>query len=153
MHRLGGLEKADITGNVSYDPQNHQHMIDLRARKVANVASTIPAQEVVGPESGKLLVLSWGGTYGACATAVGEVLARGGSVAHAHLRYLNPFPANLEEVLGRYDKVLVPELNKGQLRFVIRAEFLIDALGLNKVQGKPFAVGELVRKIDQLLEE
>ena len=95
MHRVGGLEKEDITGNVSYDPDNHQHMVELRAQKVANIADDIPLQEVDGPEHGDLLVLSWGGTYGACVTAVREVQAAGKSVAHAHLRYLNPFPRNL----------------------------------------------------------
>jgi 2-oxoglutarate/2-oxoacid ferredoxin oxidoreductase subunit alpha len=152
MHRLGGLEKQDITGNVSYDPENHQHMVNLRAQKVANAARFIAPQEVNGPETGDVLVLSWGGTYGACATAVEEIQARGGSVGHAHLRWLNPFPANLGEVLTRYKTVLIPELNQGQLRLLIRAEFLIDAVGLNKVKGKPFAVSELIRKIQELLD-
>jgi 2-oxoglutarate ferredoxin oxidoreductase subunit alpha len=151
MHRIGGLEKQDITGNVCYDAENHQHMVDLRARKVAGIAKDIPPQEVTGPESGKLLVISWGGTYGACATAVQKLVAKGGSVAHAHLRYLNPFPANLGEIVGRYEKVLVPELNKGQLRMLLRAEFLVNAVGLNKVQGKPFAVREVTEKIQEML--
>ncbi|MBI2825424.1 MAG: 2-oxoacid:acceptor oxidoreductase subunit alpha [Planctomycetia bacterium] len=151
MHRIGGLEKQDITGNVNYEPANHQHMVDLRARKVANIAQDIPPQVVSGPPRGKLLVLSWGGTYGACATAASEVQAQGGSVAHAHLRYLNPFPANLGEILHRYEKVLIPELNRGQLRLLVRGEFLVDAAGLNKVQGKPFSVFEVVDKINELL--
>jgi 2-oxoglutarate ferredoxin oxidoreductase subunit alpha len=151
MHRIGGLEKQDITGNVCYDPENHQHMIDLRARKVALIAKDIPLQNVIGPSSGRLLVLSWGGTFGACRTAVQQVIARGGSVAHAHLRYLNPFPANLGQIVGSYERVLVPELNKGQLRLLVRAEYLVDAVGLNKVQGKPFAVREVVNKIQELL--
>lgn len=151
MHRIGGLEKQDITGNVNYEAGNHQHMVDLRARKVAGIARDIPLQEVAGPAKGKLLVLSWGGTYGACATAVGEVARKGGSVAHAHLRYLNPFPSNLGEILRNYEKVLIPELNKGQLRLLIRGEFLVDAVGLNKVQGKPFSVREVVTKIQQML--
>ncbi len=151
MHRIGGLEKQDITGNVSYDPINHQHMVELRAQKVANVADDIPPQQVAGPDRGSLLVVSWGGTYGACATAVQQVQAAGKSVAHAHLRYLNPFPKNLEEILSRYDQVLIPELNLGQLRLLIRAKFLIDAIGLNKVQGKPFSVSEIVAKIEQLV--
>jgi 2-oxoglutarate ferredoxin oxidoreductase subunit alpha len=151
MHRIGGLEKQDITGNVSYDPHNHQHMIDLRARKIANIANDIPEQTVDGPEYGQLLVLSWGGTYGACATAVHEVQDRGGLVAHAHLRYLNPFPRNLGEVLSRYERVLIPELNKGQLRLLIRGTYLVDAIGLNKVQGKPFIVSEIVQRIEELL--
>ncbi len=152
MHRIGGLEKEDITGNVSYDPENHQHMVDLRARKVAGIADDIPLQQVAGPRSGRLLVLSWGGTYGACATAVQEVQNEGGSVAHAHLRYLNPLPRNLGQIVGSYERVLIPELNKGQLRILIRAEFLVDAVGLNKVQGKPFAIREIVGKIHELLK-
>jgi 2-oxoglutarate ferredoxin oxidoreductase subunit alpha len=151
MHRIGGLEKQDITGNVNYEPDNHQHMVNLRAQKVANVAFDIPLQTVDGPESGKLLVLSWGGTYGACATSVREVAARGGNVAHCHLRYMCPFPRNLGEILGRYEKVLVPELNRGQLRMLIRAEYLVNAVGLNKIKGKPFTVQEIVCKIEELL--
>ena len=152
MHRIGGLEKQDLTGDVCYDPDNHQHMTDLRAAKVAGIADDIPQQEVEGAEQGKLLVLSWGGTKGACKTAVRRVIDdNGGSVAHAHLRYLNPFPANLGELLGRYEKVLIPELNMGQLRMLIRSEFLIDAIGTNKVKGKPFAVSELVAAIEEQL--
>ena len=151
-HRIGGIEKEDITGNISYEPDNHQHMVNLRAKKVADIALDVPPQEVVGPSSGKLLVLSWGGTYGACATGVREVRELGGAVAHAHLRYLNPFPRNLGEILSRYEKVLVPELNLGQLRKLIRAEFLVDAVGLNKVQGKPFTVSEVASKILEMLK-
>jgi 2-oxoglutarate/2-oxoacid ferredoxin oxidoreductase subunit alpha len=151
MHRIGGLEKQDITGNVNYEAENHQHMVDLRARKVADIAKDIPLQEVEGPPSGELLVISWGGTYGACATAVQKVHSHGGSVAHVHLRYLNPFPANLGDIIRRFEKVLIPELNRGQLRTLIRAEFLVDAIGLNKVQGKPFAIKEVVEKIEEIL--
>jgi 2-oxoglutarate ferredoxin oxidoreductase subunit alpha len=151
MHRVGGLEKQDITGNVSYDPENHQHMVNTRAKKVENVAKVIAPQEVAGPESGKLLVLSWGGTYGACTTAVTRCRAQGMSVAHAHLRWLFPFPRNLGEILGRYEKVLIPELNMGQLRMLIRSKYLVDAVGLNKVKGKPFAVAEVVQKIKELI--
>jgi 2-oxoglutarate ferredoxin oxidoreductase subunit alpha len=152
MHRIGGLEKQDITGNVSYDPENHQHMVNLRAQKVANIANDIPLQQVNGLRRGQLLLLSWGGTYGACATAVQQVQEDGKSVAHCHLRYLNPFPKNLGEILSSYDKVLVPELNMGQLRLLIRAKYLVDAVGLNKVQGKPFSVGEVVQKIEELMD-
>ncbi|MCX7619097.1 MAG: 2-oxoacid:acceptor oxidoreductase subunit alpha, partial [Tepidiforma sp.] len=151
MHRVGGLEKQDITGNVNYEPANHQHMVNTRARKVENVASLIAPQEVEGPDSGDLLVLSWGGTYGACKTAVEICLAEGLSVAHAHLRWLNPFPRNLETILRSYKKVLIPELNMGQLRTFIRAKYLVDAQGLNKVQGRPFAVQEVVNAIRQQL--
>ena len=152
MHRIGGLEKQDITGNVNYEPANHEHMVNLRARKVAQIANDIPAQAIEGPSSGKLLVISWGGTYGACATAAQQVRARGASVAHAHLRYLNPFPANLGQLISRFEKVLVPELNRGQLRAILRSEFLVDAIGLNKIQGKPFAVREVIEKIESLLK-
>jgi len=151
MHRIGGLEKQDITGNVNYEPDNHEHMVNLRAKKIADIAKDIPLQEVSGPKTGKLLVISWGGTYGACATAVREVQETGGSVAHCHLRYMNPFPRNLGEILKSYEKVLVPELNRGQLRMLLRAEFLIDAIGQNKIKGKPFFVNEVVGKIRELL--
>ncbi len=150
-HRIGGLEKANITGNVSYDPINHEKMCILRAQKVANIADDIPLQELDGPDSGELLVLSWGGTYGACATAVHTAQKSGQKVSHCHLRYLNPFPKNLEKILRNFDKVLIPELNLGQLNAVIRAKFLIDTVGLNKVQGKPFSVIEIVNKINSLL--
>jgi 2-oxoglutarate ferredoxin oxidoreductase subunit alpha len=149
MHRIGGLEKQDVTGNVSYDAKNHEHMVKTRAQKVANIAMDVPPQEVFGPSSGDLLVLSWGGTYGACLTAVQKCQEQGISVAHAHLRYLNPFPRNLGEILGRYKKILVPEWNLGQLLMLIRAKFLKDAVGFNKVQGKPFAVAEIVEKIQE----
>jgi 2-oxoglutarate ferredoxin oxidoreductase subunit alpha len=119
---------------------------------VANVANDIPLQELDGHETGDLLVLSWGGTYGACATAVHTVQARGKAVTHCHLRYLNPFPRNLEEILGNFKTVLIPELNMGQLKMIVRGMFLIDAVGLNKVQGKPFSVSEIVKKIEQLLK-
>jgi 2-oxoglutarate ferredoxin oxidoreductase subunit alpha len=137
---------------VNYEPANHEHMVNLRARKVALVANDIPPQAVDGPSSGKLLVISWGGTYGACATAVRAAQTRGRSVAHVHLRYLNPFPSNLGEIISRFDKVLIPELNRGQLRMIIRAQFLVDAIGLNKIQGKPFAVREVTEKIEEMLK-
>lgn len=150
-HRIGGLEKKDITGNIDYSPRNHQHMIKLRAQKVANIANSIPEQTVEGPASGKLLVISWGGTYGAVRTAVQQVQAAGKSVAHTHLRYMNPFPRNLGAILKSYEKVLVPELNCGQLRLLLRDQFLVDAKGYNKVEGKPFLVAELVSAINESL--
>ncbi len=150
-HRIGGLEKQDVTGNVSYDPLNHQHMVNVRAQKVANIANDIPLQTVSGEETGDLLVLSWGGTYGACETAVRNLQEDGYRVSHVHLRYLNPLPRNLEELLRAFDRVLIPELNMGQLRMLIRSRFLIDAEGLNKVQGKPFAVREIIQHIKQTL--
>ena len=147
MHRIGGLEKEDVTGNVSYDPQNHQHMIETRAKKVANIAGSIPDQEVLGDKSGDLLVLGWGGTYGACVTATRRARERGLKVSHAHLRWLNPFPSNLKTLLDSFDKVLIPELNLGQLRTIIGSKFLRETIGLNKVQGRPFAVQEILDKI------
>ncbi|MFY7878422.1 MAG: 2-oxoglutarate ferredoxin oxidoreductase subunit alpha, partial [Pirellula sp.] len=121
-----------------------------RAQKVANAAKLLPPQQVIGPQSGELLVLSWGGTYGACLTAVQQAQKEGISVALAHIRYLNPFPSNLGEILSRYEKVLIPELNMGQLRMLIRSRYLVDAVGYNKVKGKPFAVSELVEKITEM---
>jgi 2-oxoglutarate ferredoxin oxidoreductase subunit alpha len=150
-HRIGGLEKADITGNVDYSPGNHHKMVMNRVNKVAGIADHIPLQTVEGVERGKLLVISWGGTFGAVRTAVQQCVKSGKSVAHTHLRYLNPFPKNLGEIIKRYDKVLIPELNVGQLRLLIRGTYLADAVGLNKIQGKPFLVSEIVRKIDELL--
>ena len=152
MHRVGGIEKEDVTGNISYDAENHQHMVRTREQKVANVAKLIPPATVMGPEQGDLLVLSWGGTYGACMTAVRQAQESGLSVAHLHLRHLNPFPSNLGDVLKCYRKVLIPELNMGQLRMLIRAKYLIDAIGYNKVKGKPFTIGELVEQINSICQ-
>jgi 2-oxoglutarate ferredoxin oxidoreductase subunit alpha len=150
-HRIGGLEKEDITGNVSYDPINHHHMVQTRAQKIANIANEIPELTVTGPPEGDVLVLGWGGTYGSLVTACQRAQRKGLKVAHAHLRYLNPMPRNTGEVLKRYKKVLIPELNAGQLRMLIRATYLVDAVGLNKVQGKPFLVSEIEEKIEELL--
>ena len=159
MHRVGSLEKQDGTGNVSYDPDNHEHMVKLRAQKVANAVNLIPDLEVTGPESGKLLVLSWGGTLGVCREAVERVRAAGGgahgtgtgAVAHAHLRHLNPLPANTGEVLARYDRVLVPELNLGQLALLLRARYLVDVVSLGKVRGRPFWVKDVAGVIEEML--
>jgi 2-oxoglutarate ferredoxin oxidoreductase subunit alpha len=151
-HRIGGLEKADVTGNVEYSPANHQHMTDIRAAKVAGIADFIPEQTVEGPETGDMVVISWGGTYGSVRTAVRQVLSEGHKVAHCHLRYLNPFPRNLEKIVRSYKKVLVPELNMGQLRFLLRNQFLVDVQGLNKVQGKPFLISEVADAIRSHLE-
>ena len=152
-HRIGGLEKEDVTGNVSYDPANHHHMIRTRAQKVANMALEIPPLQVNGPEEGDLLVIGWGGTCGAITTAVQRAQRKGLEVAQAHLRYLNPMPRNTEQVLRRYKKVLVPELNAGQLRLLIRGYFCVDAVGLNKIQGRPFLVSEIEDKIEEVLAE
>jgi 2-oxoglutarate ferredoxin oxidoreductase subunit alpha len=150
-HRIGGLEKEDVTGNVSYDPINHHHMVMTRAKKIANIANEIPELTVSGPSEGDVLVLGWGGTYGSLVTACQRAQHKGWKVAHAHLRYLNPMPRNTGEVLKRYKKVLIPELNGGQLRLLIRGTYLVDAVGLNKVQGKPFLVSEIEEKIEELL--
>ncbi|MBI3461575.1 MAG: 2-oxoacid:acceptor oxidoreductase subunit alpha [Planctomycetes bacterium] len=151
-HRIGGLEKQDITGNVSYDPQNHERMVRLRAAKIAGIAKDTPELQVDGPPEGELVVVGWGSTYGAIATAVRSLRQRGKNVAHAHVRYLNPLPRNTADLLRRYRKVLVPEMNLGQLRLLLRGNYLVDCMGLNKVQGKPFLVSEIVQKIEELLK-
>jgi len=151
-HRIGGLEKEDLTGNVSYDPDNHDKMVRLRAQKVAGIAAGIPELEVDDPGGdARLLVLGWGGTYGPIAAAVRKARRAGGKVAQAHLHYLNPFPRNTGEVLRRYERVLVPEMNLGQLLKLVRAEFLVDAVGYNRVRGVPFRSSELAEAIASLL--
>jgi len=149
-HRVGGLEKQDLTGNVSYDPENHENMCLVRAEKVARIADYIPEQEVYGAEDG-VLVLGWGSTYGAIRQAVIKAIAEGKKVAHAHVRYLNPFPKNLEALCKHYDTVLIPEMNLGQLSKRIRSEFFVNAKELHKVQGQPFKVSEISDAIDELL--
>lgn len=151
-HRIGGLEKQDITGHISYDPMNHERMIHLRAKKVAGIARDIPPLTVDGPPRGDVLVLGWGGTYGAILSAVQRARGAGYKVASAHLQFLNPFPSNTRDVLLSYDKVLIPELNGGQLRKLIRAEYLIDVLGYDKIQGKPFLISELYDAIVKLVD-
>ncbi|MFQ5411864.1 MAG: 2-oxoacid:acceptor oxidoreductase subunit alpha [Phycisphaerae bacterium] len=153
QHRIGGLEKEDVTGDVNYDPENHQHMIQTRQRKIALIAEDIPEQVVQGPEKGDMLVMGWGGTAGAIRSAVERVQKndRDHRVAYTHLRYINPFPRNLGEILRSYKIVLIPELNAGQLRLLIRAHYLVDAIGLNKIKGKPFLISEIETKISELL--
>jgi 2-oxoglutarate/2-oxoacid ferredoxin oxidoreductase subunit alpha len=151
-HRIGGLEKQDVTGNVSYDPENHDRMVRLRAQKVAGIAQDIPELEVDDPDAAQTLVLSWGGTFGPVAAGVRRVRARGKAVAHAHLRYLNPFPRNTGEIVRRYDKVLVPEINLGQLVKLVRAEFLVDATGFNLVRGIPFRASEVEQAIEAMVD-
>lgn len=151
-HRIGGLEKQNITGNVSYDPENHQLMVKIRQEKVDKIADHIPLQKIeLGPEKGKVLVLGWGSTYGAIKSAVLDLLAEGHEVAHAHIRYIRPFPKNLDEILHSYDKVLIPEINNGQLIKIIRDQFLIDAQGYHKIMGVPITKGELITKIKEML--
>ncbi len=153
-HRVGGIEKADGTGEISYDPANHDFMVRTRAAKVERVAASIPPLEVDDPSgAARVLVLGWGSTYGPIGAACRRVRAEGGQVAHAHLRHLNPFPANTGEVLARYDKVLVPEMNLGQLALLVRARFLVDAIGYHKVRGLPFRAAELADVIKDLLSD
>ena len=150
-HRIGGLGKQDVTGNVSYAPEDHEHIIRTRAQKIAGIADYIPELEVTGPEQGDLLVLGWGGTYGAIRAAVEQVQGEGLEVARAHLRYLNPLPRNLGNVLGRYKQILVPELNLGQLAFLLQGHFPVRVIKLNKVQGRPFQIREVADKIREVL--
>jgi 2-oxoglutarate ferredoxin oxidoreductase subunit alpha len=152
-HRIGGLEKSFDTGHISYDPENHQKMTWARAEKVARIAADIPGQGVtVGPDRGALVVVGWGSTYGPIRKAVSLCRDEGLDVAHIHVRYLNPFPANLGELLRRYERVLVPEMNTGQLVTILRSTFLIPAEGLNKVTGKPFKVTEIMDAVRRVLE-
>ena len=150
-HRLGGLEKEAETGNVSYDPENHEQMVRTRAAKVLKAADIIPPLEVRGPDSGDALLLGWGGTYGTITTAGDELRDAGYSVSTAHLRYLNPFPKNLPDVLGRFKTIIVPEINLGQLLKIIRANFLVDAVGINEMRGKMFRIADLVDKTLQII--
>jgi len=150
-HRIGGLEKEHITGNISYDPKNHEFMVKLRAQKVKNIQNDIPDLEIEGDQEGELLLLGWGSTYGAITSAWESLTSKGYKLSKAHLRYLNPFPKNLGEVLKRFKKVLVPELNMGQLAYILRAEYLKDVISLPKVQGQPFKASEIEPKVIELL--
>jgi 2-oxoglutarate ferredoxin oxidoreductase subunit alpha len=151
-HRIGGIEKQDVTGNVNYEPSNHQHMVNTRAAKIAGIANDIPIQTVHGDPQGDLLVVGWGGTYGHITSAVNAARKKGQKVSSIHLRYLNPLPRNIGEILPRFKKILVPELNLGQLRMLLRSQFLVDAVGLNKVAGQPFREREIAAKIDEMLQ-
>jgi 2-oxoglutarate ferredoxin oxidoreductase subunit alpha len=151
-HRIGGLEKQNITGNISYDPENHQTMVNIRQEKVDQIANYIPLQKLdSGKEKGKVLVIGWGSTYGAIKSACLELQQQGIEVSHAHLRYIRPFPKNLGDIIKNFDKVLVPEINNGQLIKIIRDIYLVDAKGYNKVMGIPITKGELITKIKELL--
>ena len=151
-HRIGGLEKQDLTGNVSYDPDNHEKMSQLRNEKVAKIANDIPPTEVFGQNNEELLIIGWGGTFGTLRTAVKNKQAEGVSVSHVHLRYLNPLPEDLGDIMSRFKKVVVAELNLGQIVTIIRARYLVDAISFNKIQGQPFYVYEVESKIDEILE-
>jgi 2-oxoglutarate ferredoxin oxidoreductase subunit alpha len=150
-HRIGGIEKQDVTGNISYDPDNHDHMVRTRAEKVRRVAQEIAPTSINGPATGDLLVVGWGGTFGSITAAVERAQSEGRSVASIHLRYLNPLPPDLGHILREYRKVLVPEINSGQLVRVLRAEYLVDAVGFNRVRGLPLASDEIYAAIKQLL--
>lgn len=153
-HRIGGLEKDDVTGNVSYDPENHQKMVKIREAKIEKIADYLPDQTIdSGKEQGKILVLGWGSTYGSIKSAVVELIAEGYEVSHAHLTYIKPFPKNLGAILKNYDKVLIPEINNGQLIKLIRDKFLIDAIGFNKIKGTPITKLELKEEILRIYSE
>jgi 2-oxoglutarate ferredoxin oxidoreductase subunit alpha len=152
MHRVGGIEKEDGTGNISYDPANHDKMTRLRAAKVAGIANDIPLVDLDDPGGAEVLLLSWGGTWGATTEACRQIRAQGKLIAHAHLRHMNPFPRDLGDVLARYPKVLVPELNLGQLSKLIRAEFLVDAKSYTRVAGVPFHAAEIVNEILEMMK-
>ena len=152
-HRIGGLEKEDGSGNVSYDPDNHHNMTINRQEKVNKIANFIPDIEVHGKKSGNLLVVGWGGTFGSLRSAVSQAQDKGLSVSHIHLKYINPFPKNLGDILLKFDKVLIPELNMGQLLAVIRAKYLVDAIGYNRIKGKPFTSSEILKEIQTYLKD
>jgi 2-oxoglutarate ferredoxin oxidoreductase subunit alpha len=151
-HRIGGIEKQDVTGNINYEPLNHEHMVRLRAEKVELIANDIPEAVVEGDQSGDLLIVAWGSTHGPITAALNAQRAAGKRIGHVHLRYLNPFPRNLGDILKRFKQVLVPEMNMGQLLMVLRAKFLVDAQGYNKIQGKPFKQTEIEQKIEEMLD-
>jgi 2-oxoglutarate/2-oxoacid ferredoxin oxidoreductase subunit alpha len=150
-HRIGGLEKQDVTGNVNYEPLNHERMVRLRAEKVAGIVQDVPDAVPAGDPSGDLLIVGWGSTHGPITAALKAQREKGRKIGHVHLRHLNPLPKNLGDLLGRYDRVLVPEMNMGQLLMLLRAKYLADAQGYNKIQGKPFKQSELERKIEEIL--
>ena len=149
---MGGLEKADGTGNISYDPDNHHLMTQLRAAKIKAIEEDISPLEFDADEGADTVILGWGGTYGAIGASVRRLRGRGKKVARAHLRHVNPFPKNTREVLARFDKVVVPEINTGQLSKLIRAEFLIDTIGINKVRALPFRAGDLEQELLKIME-
>jgi 2-oxoglutarate/2-oxoacid ferredoxin oxidoreductase subunit alpha len=152
MHRIGGLEKQHLTGNVNYEPENHERMVRLRSEKIERIMNDIPPAEIEDVQKGEVLVVGWGSTYGAIKTAVLRHRAKGHSVAHLHLRYINPMQKNIGEIISRFKKILVPEINSGQLSKILRSKYLVPAVGLNKIQGIPFHTVEIENKIDELLQ-
>ena len=153
QHRIGGIEKADVTGDICYDPENHEHMVRTRAAKVAGIADYVAEQAVHGDESGDLLILGWGSTRGSITGAVNRLRTDGKRVSGCFLRWLNPLPRNLEDILRRFKRVLIPEMNCGQLAMLIRSRFLIDAVSFSKVQGLPFYTDEIANRARELLQE
>tara|TARA_X000001036_G_scaffold73816_1_gene65322 strand:- start:862 stop:2709 length:1848 start_codon:yes stop_codon:yes gene_type:complete len=151
-HRIGGLEKQDITGNVNYDSDNHQKMVEIRAQKVANIANEIPPTEIFGESKGDVLILSWGSGHGASRAATESLLSENFKVGHASIKWISPLPSDLGTILKNYKKVLIPEVNTGQFRQIIRAEYLVDAIGLNEVQGKPLGASKIVEKVKDLMD-
>jgi 2-oxoglutarate ferredoxin oxidoreductase subunit alpha len=151
-HRVGGLEKSDGSGNVSYDPDNHEYMCRIRTEKVQRIQQDIPPTKILGDESGDLLIIGWGGTYGTLVAATHAVRAKGLKVSLVHLRHLNPFPADLKEIMDRFDKVLVPEINLGQLVKLLRAKYLVDVIAYNEMRGMPFKVTNIVSAVEEALE-
>ncbi|MCK5468243.1 MAG: 2-oxoglutarate ferredoxin oxidoreductase subunit alpha, partial [Cyclobacteriaceae bacterium] len=152
-HRIGGLEKQDITGTVNQDPDNHQRMVEIRQEKIDRIVNDIPNLEVMGDPDADLLLIGWGSSYGAIKSAVDEKITEGFKVAFVHLKHMNPFPSNLGEIVAKYDTILVPEMNLGQLRTILHSNFFKPMLGLNKVQGQPFKSSEVKSKIDEILSE
>ena len=152
-HRIGGLEKSDNSGHVSYDEENHSHMVKLRQRKVDIISNSLDEISPYGDNSGDLVVVGWGGTYGAIRSAVNKSWEEGMSVSHIHIRNLNPFPNDLGEKLSKFTNVLVPEINLGQLNTILRSKYLIDTKSLNKVEGKPFKPSEIFESIKKTLRE
>ena len=152
-HRIGGLEKRDGTGEVCYDPENHELMVRMREEKIARIADAIPQLQVTGDETGPLLVVGWGSTYGAITTAVKRCRKKGLGVSSVHLRHLQPMPKNLGDILGRFSRILVPEMNRGQLVNRLRDTYLVDAVGFHKVQGIPFMIREIEAKIEEMLRQ
>ena len=152
-HRIGGIEKQDVTGDVNYDSDNHEKMVQIRAQKVANIANELPPTEVFGEKKGDLLILSWGSTHGTCKSATESLLSENLKVAHVSIRWISPLPNDLKDILSNYKNVLIPEINTGQFRQIIRAEFLVDAIGLNEVQGKPLGASTIVAKAKEIINE
>ena len=151
-HRIGGLEKQDVTGNVNYDSDNHQKMVQIRAQKIANIANELPETKVFGEKSGDVLILSWGSSHGACRAATESLLSENFKVGHVSINWISPLPKDLGEILNNYKKVLIPEVNTGQFRQIIRAEYLVDAIGLNEVQGKPLGASKIEEKVKDLID-